>query len=543
MVIVGGSGSADAVAAAATAALSQGTASLCMHFTGSVRQALEECHVPAAAPHAAIVARLGGRSALEASLEFARTAAERSRVLLCLTQPQLKEQGVSEWASAIAATPGCCVCVAADPTLYAAEDCERCLLGASGGGAVAHLRLSLPTTADEAAARVRAAVPGCEGDPVAAEWLSERVGAQRDELLALAALLDAQEETPPPPSSSGDDAEEAAGAEPRVDATLLTEARLEAARANLVGTRARSLARLLGLPSPDGAKDAPEAADGNGAAAASPNRSASNDDAAGVGCGDWVWEWLAELAQVDVKLSGGEALVERAALASGGAATALRPLLLQMCEVGDGGGGGGDGGDGGDGGGAEGGEPAMAAAAAAAEEAALERGLRDLDALVRAGLVCLDFARESDDEAVAAQRWPPGWSCAVAVGPLTLDAFRALHADEAASRAVARRRRAREHSEDIAQLREYLAELEGAVRAYRRWEADAELSLLFGEGDDGRAAEKRERAAHYALDRMKHRRWIDNQCTDVLRRAGVLGVAAALPANHLCHEIRREGFF
>ena len=51
-----------------------------MHFTGSVRQALAECHVPAAAPHAAVVAKLGGRSALEASLEFTRAAAERSRV-------------------------------------------------------------------------------------------------------------------------------------------------------------------------------------------------------------------------------------------------------------------------------------------------------------------------------------------------------------------------------------------------------------------------------------------------------------------------------
>ena len=74
------------------------------------------------------------------------------------------------------------------------------------------------------------------------------------------------------------------------------------------------------------------------------------------------------------------------------------------------------------------------------------------------------------------------------------------------------------------------------------WEADAELILLFGTDDAGvPAAEKRAKVTHFVLDRARCRREIDVQCTELLRRAEVLGVPTVLPAKHLCFEIRRDG--
>ena len=90
------------------------------------------------------------------------------------------------------------------------------------------------------------------------------------------------------------------------------------------------------------------------------------------------------------------------------------------------------------------------------------------------------------------------------------------------------------------------AELDADVRAYEAWEAGAQLQLLFS-GDqqsteEARVAAARERAAHFALDRVKCRRWIDVQCTELLGRAAKLGVPDLLPPSHLCFQIRDEGY-
>ena len=55
-------------------------------------------------------------------------------------------------------------------------------------------------------------------------------------------------------------------------------------------------------------------------------------------------------------------------------------------------------------------------------------------------------------------------------------------------------------------------------------------------------ARRCERAAHFALDRVKNRRWIDVQCTEVLRRAEALGVPRLLPSSHMCFRIRQDGY-
>ena len=111
------------------------------------------------------------------------------------------------------------------------------------------------------------------------------------------------------------------------------------------------------------------------------------------------------------------------------------------------------------------------------------------------------------------------------------------------------------------------AELDAEVAAYEAWERRAELLISRAELVTSRAelefqraigteevlerspvagsAEdqaQRERATHFALDRIKNRRWIDVQCSEMLRRAEVLGVTRLLPASHMCFRIREEGY-
>ena len=111
------------------------------------------------------------------------------------------------------------------------------------------------------------------------------------------------------------------------------------------------------------------------------------------------------------------------------------------------------------------------------------------------------------------------------------------------------------------------AELDAEVAAYEAWERRAELLISRAELVTSRAelefqraigaeevlerspvaesAEdqaRRERATHFALDWVKNRRWIDVQCSEMLRRAEVLGVPRLLPASHMCFRIREEGY-
>ena len=110
------------------------------------------------------------------------------------------------------------------------------------------------------------------------------------------------------------------------------------------------------------------------------------------------------------------------------------------------------------------------------------------------------------------------------------------------------------------------AELDAEVAAYEAWERRAELLISRAELATSRAelefqraigaevlersrvaesAEdqaRRERATHFALDRVKNRRWIDVQCSEMLRRAEALGVPRLLPASHMCFRIREEGY-
>ena len=106
---------------------------------------------------------------------------------------------------------------------------------------------------------------------------------------------------------------------------------------------------------------------------------------------------------------------------------------------------------------------------------------------------------------------------------------------------------AEERGEEVVQLFTDVAQLDADVRAYEAWEADAELLVLFGAEDErlppaAQDARRRERATHFALDRIKNRRWIDVQCTELLRRAEALGVPQPLPGGHLCFRIRTDGY-
>ena len=97
------------------------------------------------------------------------------------------------------------------------------------------------------------------------------------------------------------------------------------------------------------------------------------------------------------------------------------------------------------------------------------------------------------------------------------------------------------------------AELDAEVGAYEAWEARAGLVLsrtTLGAGYSGEEeplspeaeARRRERATHFALDRVKNRRWLDVQCTEVLGRPEVLGVPRLLHASHQCFRIRQDGY-
>ena len=111
--------------------------------------------------------------------------------------------------------------------------------------------------------------------------------------------------------------------------------------------------------------------------------------------------------------------------------------------------------------------------AAAEREARLESGLADLDKLVRAGLLCLDF--RPDVEAEAEMRLEPEaagaetgagaeagsevallgrrkWMTSIVVGPLTLAAVGVLRADSASAAEIGRRMRAKERRDEITQL-------------------------------------------------------------------------------------------
>ena len=113
---------------------------------------------------------------------------------------------------------------------------------------------------------------------------------------------------------------------------------------------------------------------------------------------------------------------------------------------------------------------------AAEREARLESGLADLDKLVRAGLLCLDF--RPDVEAEAEMRLEPEaagaetgagagtgagaeagsevallgrrkWMTSIVVGPLTLAAVGVLRADSASAAEIGRRMHAKERRDEI----------------------------------------------------------------------------------------------
>ena len=381
VVVLSGNGSAEAAAALAA---DPSLAALRVLLRGSLRQALDECHLPStpSSALAAAVARLEGRCSLEAALEVAGAASERGGLLLCLSQEQLMEEGVAGFVRALASRPGCSACIVADATLYAAEHCEQ-LLGAPEI-LISHCKAALPSTVGEVAACVGQQLPCCAGRgatcaPAAAAWVAKHVGGHRDDIAALRAELeleasqeaaggadadadavaDAVADGSADGSADAADGSEAggaagtaeAGAAEAGEAELSTrlEARLEAGRRRLVGLRAGQLARLLGLPPP--AEAAPAFAsertiEATGAAgvagvagavgAVGPTFAAESAEAEEVApCGSWVWPWLAELSSTEPRLSGmAEALAEMEAQVEprrvGGARAALPELLLRM---------------------------------------------------------------------------------------------------------------------------------------------------------------------------------------------------------------------
>lgn len=90
VVVLSGSGRAETAAALAA---DPSLAALRVHLRGSLRRALDECHLPSAPTSAlaAAIARLEGRGSLDAALEVAAAANERGGLLLCLSQEQLME--------------------------------------------------------------------------------------------------------------------------------------------------------------------------------------------------------------------------------------------------------------------------------------------------------------------------------------------------------------------------------------------------------------------------------------------------------------------
>ena len=90
VVVLSGSGRAETAAALAA---DPSLAALRVHLRGSLRRALDECHLPPAPTSAlaAAIARLEGRGSLDAALEVAAAANERGGLLLCLSQEQLME--------------------------------------------------------------------------------------------------------------------------------------------------------------------------------------------------------------------------------------------------------------------------------------------------------------------------------------------------------------------------------------------------------------------------------------------------------------------
>ena len=239
VVVLSGNGSAEAAAALAA---DPSLAALRVLLRGSLRQALDECHLPStpSSALAAAVARLEGRCSLEAALEVAGAASERGGLLLCLSQEQLMEEGVAGsnpkptpklkpkptpkllrlclslilnlhpysnpnpnpnpnqegvagFVRALASRPGCSACIVADATLYAAEHCEQ-LLGAPEI-LISHCKAALPSTVGEVAACVGQQLPCCAGRgatcaPAAAAWVAKHVGGHRDDIAALRAELE-----------------------------------------------------------------------------------------------------------------------------------------------------------------------------------------------------------------------------------------------------------------------------------------------------------------------------------------------------------------
>ena len=383
VVVLSGSESAEAASALAA---DPSLAGLRVLLHGPLRRALDECHLPPAPSSAlaAAVARFEGASSFEAALAVAGAASERGGFLLCLSQSQLMEEGVTPWVREIASRPGCAVCIVADATLYAAEHCEQ-LLGAPEI-LISHCKAALPSTVGEVAACVGQQLPCCAGRgatcaPAAAAWVAKHVGGHRDDIAALRAELEleASQEAAGDADAGADagadavadavadgsadgsadadaDGSEAGGAAGAAEAGVAEagvgelstqlEARLEAGRRRLVGLRAGQLARLLGLPPP--AEAAPAFASGRaieatgavGAAGAvgavGPTFAAESAEAEEVApCGSWVWPWLAELSSTEPRLSGmAEALAEMESQVEprrvGGARAALPELLLRM---------------------------------------------------------------------------------------------------------------------------------------------------------------------------------------------------------------------
>ena len=276
---------------------------------------------------------------------------------------------------ALARRPGCSACIVADATLYAAEHCEQ-LLGAPEI-VISHCKAALPSTVGEVAACVGQPLPCCAGRgaacaAAAAAWVAKHVGGHRDDIAARRAELelDASQEGAADADADADggadadadgsadadaDESEARGAADAAEAGAAEarsgelSARLEAGRRQLVGLRARQLARLLGLPPPAEAAPAfatERAIEASGVAGAAgvagaigpvgPTFATEVAEAEEVApCGSWVWPWLAELSSTEPRLSGmTEAVAEMEAQVEprqvGGARAALPELLLRM---------------------------------------------------------------------------------------------------------------------------------------------------------------------------------------------------------------------
>jgi hypothetical protein len=243
--------------------------------------------------------------------------------------------------------------------------------------------------------------------------------------------------------------------------------------------------------------------------------------------GMWAWNWLGELCgDIIIEGVGGGYTSEPSRAADWRAP--LKDVLTR----------------GGAPGGASGGE-------------GLERAIDELDCLLAAGVVSLEFvpqplSNEALDDGGGGSRQ---WQTLVVVSPLAMAAYKTLSREPHAISIMEARQHAVYHTEDRNFLLEDVREIDEYCAVYAQWEAAwaNEMLLLFegkqptavgnGEADElEKAALKRKaRGAVLVLDREEKRRSLGARCKLLLKRAEELQMSHVLPTEHMCRALVEEG--